>query len=256
MNKPALILSLVAWCLPVGLQGAEPQVARCYELRTYYAAPGKLDELNARFRNHTCQLFEKHGILNLGYWMPVENPDSRLIYLLAYPSRPARENAWKEFMNDPAWQAALKTSEENGRLVNKVENVFLGATDYSPEVKPATNAERRIFELRTYTAAPGRLDSLHARFRDHTLQLFAKHGITSIGYWSPMKDQKGADNTLIYLLSHPSQEAAGAAFKAFGADPDWVAARKASEEKAGGSLTVSNGVQSVFLKPTDYSPLR
>src|SRR5919198_203543 len=77
---------------------------RCFEMRVYYAAPDKLDELHARFRNHTCKLFEKHGMLNVGYWVPTENADHKLIYILAYPSRDAREKSWKEFMADPDWQ--------------------------------------------------------------------------------------------------------------------------------------------------------
>ena len=80
--------------------------------------------------------------------------------------------------------------------------------------------------------------------------------MTNVGYWVPMKDQKGADNTLIYILAHKSEDAAKASFDAFRKDPDWVAARKASEEKAGGSLTAKDGVKSVFLKATDYSPIR
>jgi hypothetical protein len=229
---------------------------RCYELRTYTAAPGKVDEMNARFRNHTCKLFEKHGMINVGYWMPLDNPEGKLLYLLAYPSREAREQSWKAFVADPDWQTAYQASEANGRLVAKAENVFLNVTDYSPEVKVGASAEPRVFELRTYTAAPGRLEALNARFRDHTVKLFQKHGITNVGYWTPMKDQKGADDTLIYLLAHPSKEQAAQAFDAFRQDPDWLAARKASEDKAGGSLTVPNGVKSEFLRATDYSPLR
>jgi hypothetical protein len=193
---------------------------------------------------------------NVGYWTPLENPEGKLIYLLAYPSREARDQSWKAFMADPDWQAAMKASEADGKLVAKMESVFLSATDYSPEVKPVASAEPRVFELRTYTAAAGRLGALNARFRDHTLKLFARHGITNVGYWTPMKDQKGAEETLIYLLAHQSREAAAASFKAFGADADWVAARKASEEKAGGALTVPDGVKSQFLRATDYSPLK
>ena len=113
-----------------------------------------------------------------------------------------------------------------------------------------------MFELRTYTTPPGKLDALDARFRDHTVKLFTKHGMTNLGYWSPMKGEKGADSTLIYLLAHKSQDAAKASFAAFGKDPDWVAARKASEEKAGGSLTIKGGVKSEFLNATDYSPTK
>src|SRR5262245_35331634 len=211
--------------------------SRVYEMRIYYAAPGKLDALNARFREHTCKLFEKHGMANIGYWMPLDNPDNQLIYILSYPSREARESSWKAFMADPDWKAAQRASEANGRLVTKVEARFMNATDYSPAIKPGSSAAPRTFELRTYTASAGNLDALNARFRDHTLKLFSKHGMENFGYWNLTKDQPGADKTLVYLLAHRSKEAAAASFQAFRADPDWVAAREASEKKAGGSLT-------------------
>ena len=233
---------------------AEPDT-RCFEMRVYYAPPGKLDALNARFRDHTLRLFEKHGIANIGYWMPIDNKDNKLTYLLAYPSREVRDKSWKAFQADPEWQKAYKESEANGKLVGKSEQFFLTATDYSPEIKPA-NVGNRVFELRTYTTPPGKVDAINARFRDHTVKLFTKHGMTNFGYWVPMTGQKGADNTLIYLLAHKSQAAAKESFGAFSKDPDWQAARKASEEKAGGSLTIPGGVKSEFLNPTDYSPTK
>jgi hypothetical protein len=229
---------------------------RCYEMRTYYAAPGKLEALNARFRDHACKLFEKHGVVNIGYWQPLTNTENKLVYLLAYPSREAREKSWKEFMADPDWQTAYKESEKDGKLVAKAEVVFLAATDFSPTIRPVAGTEPRVFELRTYTASPGNLENLLARFRDHTLALFKKHGMTSFGYWTPTEKKGGAGEKLIYLLAHKSPEAAAEDFKAFRADPDWIAVKKASEDKAGGSLTVPDGVKSEFLVPTDYSPTK
>jgi hypothetical protein len=88
------------------------------------------------------------------------------------------------------------------------------------------------------------------------MKLFAKHGMTNLWYWTLDRGQKGENDTLIYMLAHPSVEAARKSFAAFRDDPDWQAARKASEEKAGGSLTVPNGVKSVFLLPTDFSPIK
>jgi hypothetical protein len=250
----------VASCLLLALVSAGVLAAdkdtHLYEMRTYYAAPGKLEELNARFRNHTLKLFEKHGMQNIGYWEPIDNPDGKLIYILAYPNREAREKSWKDFMGDPDWQAAHKESEKNGKLVAKSEQVFMNATDYSPAIKASKSDPIRAFELRVYTAAPGRLDALNARFRDHTMQLFKKHGMENIGYWVPAQGQKGADDTLIYILAHKTRDAAAASFRAFGADTDWMKARKASEDKAGGSLTAPNGVKSTFMKPTDYSPMK
>src|SRR5206468_2119429 len=157
-----------------------------------------------------------------------DNPDNKLIYLLAYPSREAREKSWKEFSADPEWQEVVKKTEAKGKIVEKVEPVFLSATDYSPPIAPFVSTEPRVFELRTYTASPGNLDALQARFRDHTVKLFTKHGMQNIGYWTLMSDQKGAENTLIYLLAHKSRDEARKSFAAFGQDPDWIAARKAS----------------------------
>ncbi len=232
-------------------QAAERET-RVFELRTYYAAPGKLDALNARFRDHTCKLFEKHGMANIGYWMPLENTNNALIYLLAYPSRDAAKQSWKDFGGDPAWKEVVKKTEANGRLVTKAESVYLAPTDFSPAVTPTKTDPARVFELRTYKAAPGKLGDLLARFRNHTLALFTKHRITNFGYWTPTDPKQGADDTLIYLIAHQSKEAATASFAAFRADPAWTQAKTESEK--GGSLTTK--VESLFLQPTDYSAAR
>ncbi len=229
---------------------------RLYEMRVYYAAPGKLEDLAARFRKYTLGLFAKHGMENLGYFIPIENPERKLVYFLAHANREAREKSFKAFGADPEWSKVVKETEANGRLVEKADVVFLKATDFSPAIHPAVGSEARVFEMRTYKCGPGRLPHLLARFRDHTVALFAKYGMQNIAYWTPVEAKDGADDTLIYILAHKSKEAAAASFDQFRADPAWVAARKASEEKAGGSLTLTNGVKSVFMAPTDFSPMR
>jgi hypothetical protein len=106
-----------------------------YELRIYYPAPGKLAALNARFREHTLKLFAKHGMHNVAYWneQPTkESPEGRIVYVLAYPSRQAREESWKSFGSDPQWRAVASTSEADGKLVTKVDSVFMTLADYSP----------------------------------------------------------------------------------------------------------------------------
>src|SRR5262245_30245323 len=208
MRMPLCLLLAALSGLVAPQAGAAEKDTRMFEMRIYYAAPGKLDALHARFRDHTVKLFEMHGMTNIGYWVPADNPDHKLIYVLAFPDRAARDKAFTNFGTDPAWQKAYKESEKDGKLVTKIENVFLTATDYSPTVKADKNGER-VFELRTYTASKGNLDNLNARFRDHTLKLFEKHGITSVAYWVLANDQKGAqspwkeqaDATLIYLLA-------------------------------------------------------
>jgi NIPSNAP len=231
------------------------QPSPVYEMRTYYAAAGKLEDLSARFRNNTTRIFSKHGMTNIGYWIPLENPENKLIYILSYPSREARETAWKAFGADPEWQAVAKASEANGKLVNKVESVFMQQTDYSPRLQAESKNPTRTFELRTYTASPGNIQNLHDRFRNHTMKLFEKHGITNIAYWQPMTtgDATGS-NLLIYLIAHPDKATGDASWKAFREDPTWVKVKSDSEVKGGGSLTTK--VESVFMSPTDYSPLK
>ncbi len=109
----------------------------------------------------------------------------------------------------------------------------------------------KVYELRTYTTPPGKLADLHKRFREHTLALFAKHGMKNIGYWTPAEGPE-AENTLIYILAHDSREAAKKSWAAFGADPEWNKAKKESE--VNGPLTTK--VESKFLTPTDYSALK
>lgn len=249
-----LILLLVTVSLAAITAVAAEKDNRCYEMRTYFAAPGKLGDLHARFRDHTMALFTKHGMVNIGYWTPLDNPGNKLIYILAYPSREAREKSWREFSADPEWQAVQKASEANGRLVLRVDSVFMNATDYSPKIVAHGSDAPRLFELRTYHASPGKLDDLHARFRDHTMALFTKHGLSNYGYWTPTEKKNGAGETLIYILAHKDKESAAASWKAFREDPDWIKAKAASETD--GPLTVKDGVQSVYMVPTDYSPTR
>ena len=230
--------------------------APVYELRTYTATPGNLSAVNARFRDHTVKLFEKHGMVNVGYWTPIDDKDGaddKLIYLLEHKSREAAAASWKAFVADPAWKEVQKKTDANGKIVAKVDSVFLTPTDYSKMMNAGNGkGAGRVFEMRTYTAADGKLGDLDARFRDHTLALFKKHGITNLGYYHPMDANKGAATTLVYFIAHPSQDAATAAWKAFRDDADWKKAREASEKN--GKLTAK--VESVFLKPTDYSALK
>jgi NIPSNAP len=255
MNRRLFITTTAAAAAILPLHAAEKDT-RCYELRVYYAAEGKLDALHARFRDHTVKLFEKHGMTNLGYWVPLENPERKLYYILAYPSRDAREAAWKGFLADPGWKKAAAESEKDGKLVAKIESKFLTLTDYSPAVQPGQHDPAPTYELRLYTCSPGNLKNLHTRFRDHTMKLFSKHGMHHFGYWTPEAGQPGAEDTLIYVLRHASDKARQDSFAAFRADPAWTAAREASEKAAGGSLTVKDGVISIPMAATDYSPER
>jgi hypothetical protein len=105
-----------------------------YELRVYHTYEGKLDDLLRRFREHTTALFEKHGIRNIAYWTPLDEPlkGKTLIYIISHPSREAAVANWKAFSDDPEWQSVRAKSEENGKLVEKVDSTFMALTDFSP----------------------------------------------------------------------------------------------------------------------------
>jgi hypothetical protein len=142
----------------------------------------------------------------------------------------------------------IALSEVSGKIVAKVESIFMNATDFSPKIKDSKSKKERVFELRTYTANAGKLPDLLSRFRDHTLKLFKKHGMTNVAYWTV----NGKDDTLIYILAHPSEEDGKKAFDAFRADPVWVKARDESEKN--GKLTTK--VESVYMKATDFSTIK
>src|ERR1041385_5839132 len=105
---------------------------------------------------------------------------------------------------------------------------FAADTNATP-VSPSIARDSRCFELRTYTAAPGKLEALNARFRDHTCALFKKHGMEIVGFWIPTDKEQGAENKLIYILAHKSREAAKQSWKDFGSDPEWQKVRTESE---------------------------
>lgn len=249
-----LLVSVVA-----GSLACRAEESRVFELRIYTAAPGKLNDLLARFRDHTCKIFEKHGIENIGYWVPVDaenGSETTLYYIVAHPNREAAKANWAAFGKDPDWQEARKNSEANGKLLTRIESIFLETTDYSPDIKTGGGDKERVFELRIYQTPEGKLESLHHRFRHHTVGLFTKHGMTHIGYWTPTDAEKGAANKLIYVLAHPSKDDGLAAFKAFREDPEWIKAKTESEKDGSLTLPPPNGVKSIYMKATDFSPTK
>ncbi len=141
--KTVLQWVLVLGCAALGLaaagagdrgKGKKKMDTRVFELRTYYANPGKMEALHARFRDHTCKLFEKHGMTLVGFWSPTDPKEAerKMVYVLAFPSRAAAKKSWEAFQNDPDWKAAKAASEKDGKLVEKFESTYLNPTDYSP----------------------------------------------------------------------------------------------------------------------------
>ena len=127
--------------LPASLWAAtridSASAAAVYELRVYHAAAGKLADLEARFRDHTIKIFDRHGIKSVAYWTPLDEPEksNTLIYILQHPSREAAAANWKAFQDDPEWKSVHEKSEANGKLVDKIDSTFLALTDFSPRLR-------------------------------------------------------------------------------------------------------------------------
>jgi hypothetical protein len=145
MKRRTLLQSIPAAALfPTALMAAARQdklgsmvpATAVYELRVYTAAPGKLPELQTRFREHTTKLFEKHGMANVAYWTPVDEPGKSitLIYILRHASREAAAASWKAFQDDPDWKSVKEKSEVNGKLVDKVDSTYMALTEFSPRL--------------------------------------------------------------------------------------------------------------------------
>jgi len=118
--------------LVAGVNRSEAQAPNhVYELRVYHANPGKLDALNQRFRDHTITIFNKHNMKSVGYWVPQDNKDNLLIYVLEHPSREAATKDWAAFNADPEWVKVKAASEANGKLVDHVDDTYMNPTDYS-----------------------------------------------------------------------------------------------------------------------------
>ena len=133
----ATLLPASLWAAARQANSSSQGAAGVFELRIYHAAPGKLAELEARFRDHTIKIFDRHGLKSVDYWTPIDEPDksNTLIYILQHPSREAAAANWKSFQDDPEWKSVREKSEANGKLVEKVDSTYLTLTDFSPKLR-------------------------------------------------------------------------------------------------------------------------
>jgi hypothetical protein len=223
-----------------------------YELRIYYCHPGRLDALISRFTNHTTKIFERHGMTNVGYWIPNNNEKNALYYILSYPSQAERDSSWKKFGRDQEWKEVAKKSEESGKIVAKVESIFMKATDFSPKIKPSSSKEDRTFEMRTYTGTANNIENVLSRFRNYTTKLFKKHGMQNIAYFTTIEKDPKVQSKLLYFLAHKSEEAGKASFDSFRKDPNWIKVRDESEKNG----KIVEKVESIYMHPTTFSTIR
>jgi ABC-type transport system involved in Fe-S cluster assembly fused permease/ATPase subunit len=141
MNRREVLQGMSAAMMLSTASGLEAQSGAAksevvYELRVYHANEGKLDALLARFRDHTVEIFKRHGMKSVAYWVPTDEPlkSKTLIYILEHPSREAATANWKAFHDDPEWVKVSTASEVNGKLVEKVDSTYMTLTDFSPAI--------------------------------------------------------------------------------------------------------------------------
>ena len=220
-----------------------------FEMRTYTVNDGKMPDLIQRFQNHTRTLFAKHGIESVSYFLSADQPEKQLTFIIGYPSAEERDIRWNNFANDPEWKAVAAASEANGKIVQKVDQVFMvWAKDLNSAKTPKPSG---IFQLRTYHLLPGKLDAIQTRFRDHTQALFEKQGLSNYPYWITV-EKDGVQSKLVYFLGHQNKEEFNAAFGRFVADPEWIRVRDASE--APGKIVEK--IDALFYTALPFSPMR
>ena len=250
-GRARLASLFVLGILMASLLGASlPAEDRVYELRTYVTNEGKLDALHQRFRDHTTGFFEKHGMQNHAYWVPLEGAESEntLVYIISHDNREAAAQSWESFRGDPEWQAAAAASEKDGKiLAQPPESIYMVPTEFSPQNWEA-GEEPRIFQLRRYTTVEGRLPALLKRFRNGEMALFKKHGFTNIAYFTPLE----IPDTLIYVVAHEDQAAMKSAWESFRNDPEWQQLWESSSKD--GKIVIK--VDRQTLRPVDYSKLK
>ncbi|SIO15087.1 NIPSNAP family protein [Algoriphagus halophilus] len=250
MKKISLLTLLgVLFSLSAFSQQAANLKSNYFEIRKYYANPGKLPDLIKRFQDHTVALFEKSGMENVAYFVPVENNDNSLTYILGYPDEEARDRMWNQFLNDPEWKKAYQESIVDGALVSKIDQTFMTLAPGLNEMPMPSKSG--VFQLRVYTCLDGKIDNLIARFKDHTQDLFARQGLKNYPYWIT-SEKEGGQPKLVYLLGHEDKAKFEAAFQNFLKDPDWVAARDASE--ANGKIVEK--VDATFFTTLPFSPMK
>ena len=189
-----------------------------------------------------------------GYWIPAEGSAKTkrtIVYFLEHPSRYEAYRNWNNFSNDKEWEKVMDQPEFQGLLSEKPTGFFSLQT-IIPSWQ-ATKSQNRVVSSSLHIRPnPGKLSALNNRFREHTTRLFNKHGIKSLGYWTPF-DQPDREDTLIYLIHHANRKQADLNWKAFGQDPEWK--KIVRESRVEGKLLV-RPPERLYLKALDFSPLR
>ena len=214
-----------------------------HEFRVYGAVPGKFQAMYDRVAKLNVRFFNVHEIQMMGFWTDEIGTSNQLTYILTFESMADREKKWTGLVADQSRVQAFAEAEVNGPLFATEYNSFMQATPYSPEPQLSSNLQ----ELRFEHAMPGKLSALNDRFANHTMALFDRHGIESVGYWTELV---GVHQRVVYMLGYPSLGDREKSWAAFNADPDWQKVRADSETD--GPLV--RECHSSVLRLTPWSP--
>jgi len=221
------------------------------ELRIYQANEDRFGHLVKRFRLHTDRIFRKHGMKPLGYWAPTDGSPikrRRFVYVLEHPSRYAAYQNWNRFTHDREWKAVLEIPEFKGLLSEKPISVFMFPKEFSDRLEKGINEGDGIFELRTYVTKEGKLSELENLFSNNATDLFSRHGMKSLAYWTPF-DRPDSESKMLSMIHHQSRKQADENWKDLREDDQW---RKTfSKPMADGGLLASPP-ESTYLKAFDF----
>jgi len=222
----------------------ESSDGRVYELRTYFASPGKLDDLHNRFKNHLLGFHEKHGITNIGYWVPTDNPKRMIVALVSYPSMEARDRSWSRLSADREWIQARRESEENGRILDAIREEVLSADEATDVMTLAMN-EGRGFEIHRFTAESGQGETVKARVREELNDEFGKSQVT-VRFFTPTGEGNRTATTLLAFIVRPVAEV----------DVVEFVMKRGSTPRGGLEAAKIPGQIVTTLKVTEYSPAK
>lgn len=228
-----------------------------YELRKYDVMPGKLPALVDRFGSFTTKKWPTYGVRLVGFWTPdLGSINNQVIYMFAWESFEERMTRFPAWQADPERARVWEETEKDGPLVRRVNNLLMQPTAFSqldtgtPYGPDASGRAPYLFELREYSAMPGKLPALVKRFGDFTIGAFKRHGFRQVGYWTPMMG--GHNHSLIYMLAWESYEERTRQFAEHRADPE--RARAFAESERDGPLV--ENVATTMMEPTAFSPMK
>ncbi len=243
-------IAWVAFILATAARAETPAVPHYFELRLYTVTSNKLDGVMERFRDTVEPVRRRHGIQTVGYWSaPGTTNSGTFAYLMAAASKEELQNQEKIFGADPEFQKGYAVSnQKHGKTVDRIVALPL-AVDATAKFDFAASVKPRAFDLRVYSVLPGKLDAFRARWRDHAVPIYERHGLHSVGWWVAEKKDPDGHDQFVCLLAGQSVESIKNSISKFHQDPEWQ--RVENETEKDGKLR--SGVDALKLLPTNFS---